>query len=176
VLPRISRFKDENTMHPFAKKGGHAARRAKARKLAAGGCAGSDKMPFSSAGIESRRSRKGPDESDMLAAGHKGAKRFARGGKIKKPAHQTNIAIVVPHHAGAPSGIMGPMDGPPAAMGGPPPMPPGTGMMPPGAGMPPGPPPGMPMRARGGRAGLPDAGAASGVGREEKASVAKRNR
>jgi hypothetical protein len=157
-------------MHPFAKKGGHAARRAKARKLAAGGCAGADKQPFSSAGIESRRNRKSPDESDMLAAGHKGAKRFARGGKTKAPKHQVNIAIVNPRHPA-------PMSAGPAPMGAPPGMPPG---MPPGApvpgmGGPPGmPPPGV-MRARGGRAGLPDAGAGSGVARIEKAEWSKRH-
>jgi hypothetical protein len=154
-------------MHPFAKKGGHAARRAKARKLAAGGCAGADKQPFSSAGIESRRNRKSPDESDMLAAGHKGAKRFARGGKTKAPKHQVNIAIVNPRHpapmAAGPSPMAGPPGMPPMPAGAPPP-----GMGGPGGMM----PPGMPMRARGGR--LPDAGAGSGVGRGEKADWVRR--
>ena len=125
-------------------------------------------------------------------SGDAAPKRFARGGKVKgHKGHQTNI-IVVPHHqaappAGAMAGPAGPPPPgaglPPSPMGGPPGGPPG---MPPGA-----PPPGMPMRARGGRTGNIDGeatkgniakwagrasknsyfrgGAATGVGREEKA-------
>ena len=132
-------------------------------------------------------------------SGDAAPKRFARGGKVKgHKGHQTNI-IVVPHHQAAPSaGPMAAPAGPPPPgaglpprppMGGPPGAPPG---MPPGG--PPGMPPGMPppgMRARGGRTGHIDGeatkgniakwskhasknsyytgGAATGVGREEKA-------
>jgi hypothetical protein len=131
--------------------------------------------------------------------GHKAAKRYARGGRTKgHKGQQTNIAIVMPHKGqGAPGGL--PM--PPGAAGlpgGAPPIPPPGG--PPG--MPPGgPPPGMPpMRARGGRTKEPRidgeategnlkgwakragsnsyfrGGAATGVGREEKAHRAKRKK
>lgn len=124
---------------------------------------------------------------------------YARGGKVKaKSGHQTNIAIVVPHRgaqepmAGAPPGGALPMPAP----GGPAPgMPPGA------AGPAPGMPPGMPMHKRGGRVGKAHGGsiegeareknikgwskrakdnsyarggAASGVGREEKAEKQKR--
>lgn len=167
-------------------------------------------------------SKTAAEHHDSKVAGHKGAKRYARGGKvhsdeaedkklIKKMMHehdagkyarggkvkpaQTNIAIVMPG-ANKPQGMpmpipAGPPPGPPP--GGPPPMPP------PGAGGGPGMPP---MRARGGkvidgessksdikswgkraksnsyaRGGrLPDAGAASGVGREEKAHMHKGKR
>jgi hypothetical protein len=136
---------------------------------------------------------------------------FAKGGKVKhggkKAGHQTNIAIVMPHHPAAATPMpAGPPGGPAGAMpGGPPPLPPGgPGGAPPGPGPgmpPPGGMPGMP-RARGGKAyiageaskaanigkwsarahansyarggGLPDAGAASGVGREEKAGVRRK--
>jgi hypothetical protein len=150
---------------------------------------------------------------DGLACGGTASpKRYARGGKVpgfakgghvkgKKGGHQTNIAIVMPHHpAGGPTPPMaGPPGGPPGGMpGGPPPLPtggppgPGPGMPPPG-GM-----PGMP-RARGGRAiggeatkeniskwsarasansyasggRLPDAGSFSGVERKEMTHIMK---
>jgi hypothetical protein len=89
-------------------------------------------------------------------SGSKGAKRYARGGKVKHgKGHQTNIAIVTPHPGagappmpgGPPGGPGGPMPPPMAGPGGPPP-PSGPPGMPPGM-----PPPGMPMRARGGRTG-----------------------
>ncbi len=141
------------------------------------------------------------------APGHKGAKRYARGGKVKGKGHQTNIAIVMPHHNGAgAAGAGGPMPGGPMPPpGGPPGMPPGAGGppgMPPGG--PPGMPPGMPMHSRGGaikKAGggyiagesknpanlkkwskrASDnsyfrGGAASGVGREEKAEHQKKHK
>ena len=121
--------------------------------------------------------------------GHKAPKRYAKGGRVKGHGkHQTNIAIVVPHHSPAtpptvtPNGA-GPTAPPPLPMGGGAPLPPpGPG----GPGMP------MPMRARGGRTGHIDGdaspgnlkkwaarasansyfrgGAATGVGREEKAA------
>jgi hypothetical protein len=120
---------------------------------------------------------------------------YARGGKVKHKGHQTNIAIVMPHHpavAPAPAGLPpGPAGGPP--MGGPGLPPGGPPGMPPG--MPPGGPPGMPMRARGGkidgeatkgnikewaaRASKNSyfrGGAATGVGREEKAEHVKRRK
>jgi hypothetical protein len=91
-------------------------------------------------------------------SGNKGAKRYARGGKVKGKGgkgHQTNIAIVTPHPgAGAPPMPGGPPGGPGGPM--PPPMAGPGGPPPPGGppGMPPGmPPPGMPMRSRGGRTG-----------------------
>lgn len=127
-------------------------------------------------------------------------KRYARGGKVKH-GHQTNIAIVVPHRgaqqpmAGAPPVMAGaPMPGGPP-MAGPPPGP--------GAGNPPGMPQGMPMHKRGGRVGKAGGGsisgeatkgniekwskrasgnsyfrggAASGVGREEKAASQKKRK
>ena len=121
---------------------------------------------------------------DDEVAGKSAPKRFARGGKVKGKG-DTNIAIVLP------GGGKG--DGMPMAGG--PPMP-GPGLPPPGGmpGMPPGgPPPGMPMRASGGRIGGTATegnlkqwgkraaansyfrgGAATGVGREEKAERAKR--
>jgi hypothetical protein len=137
---------------------------------------------------------------DDYACGGSAPKRYARGGKVKsKSGHQTNIAIVVPHKgaqqpmAGAPPGGAMPMPAP----GGPPPgMPPGAGgppgMPPPGAGG----PPGMPMHKRGGKVidGEADekdikgwskrakdnsyfrGGAATGVGREEKAEHQKRGK
>jgi hypothetical protein len=102
---------------------------------------------------------------EMACGGTASPKRYARGGKVdgfakgghvkgKKGGHQTNIAIVMPHHPAG--GMAPPPGGAPGGMppGGPPPMPP------PGAGGPPGGPPGMPPpggmpgmpRARGGRA------------------------
>lgn len=117
---------------------------------------------------------------DKKVEGKSSPKRYARGGKVK--GSTTNIAIVMP---GAKGGAEPPM---PMA-GGPPPMPG------PGPGMPPGLPPGMPMRASGGRVGGESTkeniskmaarakdnsyfrgGAATGVGREEKAARMKRKR
>jgi hypothetical protein len=118
-------------------------------------------------------------------AGKSGSKRYARGGKVKG---DTNINIVIPGGGKPPMPMPMPMGGPPPG--------PGPGLPPPGGmpGMPPGgPPPGMPMRASGGRiAGEATegnlkqwgkrasansyfrGGAATGVGREEKAERAKR--
>jgi len=98
---------------------------------------------------------------DNYCSGGSAPKRYARGGKVKggKKGHQTNIAIVVPHHpAGMTPPTAGPTGGPPPP-GGPPPLPMGAGPggppgMPPGMPPPggaPGMPPGMPMRAKGGR-------------------------
>lgn len=106
--------------------------------------------------------------------------RYARGGKVK--GGNTTVNIVIPGGGQKPP-MPPPMAGPPMP---PPPMPMG--------GPPPGPPPGMPMRASGGRikgGGMEKAmikksaarakansfmrgGAATGVGREEKAARAKR--
>jgi hypothetical protein len=122
--------------------------------------------------------------------GHKGAKKYARGGRTKHgKGQQTNIAIMMPHH-GAPGGP--PM--PPGAAG----LPGAPGPLPGGApGMPPPPPNPAMMRARGGRAVQKHidgesteanikawgkragknsyfrGGAATGVGREEKAQHIK---
>ena len=132
-------------------------------------------------------------------SGDSAPKRYARGGKVKghKGGHQTNI-IVVPHHQAAPpAGPMAGPAGPPPPGAGLPPGGPAGGPpgMPPGG--PPGMPPGMPppgMRARGGKVIDGEAtkgniakwagrasknsyfrgGAATGVGREEKASHVKR--
>jgi len=128
-------------------------------------------------------------------AGRKSPQRFARGGKVKGKG-DTNIAIILPGGGkgalpeGLPMGAAPPMPPP----GGPPmPPPPMGGGMP---GMPPGgPPPGMPMRASGGRVGgvatkanldkwskrASDnsyfrGGAATGVGREEKATHMKKRK
>ena len=122
-------------------------------------------------------------------------KRYARGGKVKHGS-QTNIAIILPGGK-APGGMPGPAGGAPPMPGPPPGGPPMAGPpgMPPG--LPPGLPPGMP-RARGGRANYIEGtdtkkndrewadraktnsyfrgGAATGVGREEKASHMKRKR
>lgn len=100
----------------------------------------------------------------------------ARGGKMDRPGRATTINVIVPGGSGG-AGAPGPGAMPirPPMGGAPPPMPPpgaipphpmspqaGMGPMPP----PPGGPPMMPPRARGGKI---DAGAASGVGRIEKA-------
>ncbi len=128
-------------------------------------------------------SKTAAEHHDAKVSGKKGPKRFARGGKVKHG--HTNIAIVLPHGAGAGAASPAPTAGPPVPMGGPAPSP----MMPP-----PGGPPGMPMRARGGKVIDGEAtasdikawgkraaknsyfrgGAASGVGREEKAAHMKR--
>lgn len=103
-------------------------------------------------------SKSAAEAHDKMACGGSTPKRYARGGKVKHgKGHQTNIAIVVPHHPGAtgtPPGA-GPTGGPPP--GGPPLLPPpgagpgGPPGMPPPGGPPGMPPPGMPMRAKGGR-------------------------
>lgn len=118
---------------------------------------------------------------DSKVEGKSVPKRFARGGKVKGAT--TNIAIVLPGGKGEKPDM--PMPIPPIA-GGPPPMP--------GPGLPPGgPPPGMPVRASGGRIGGESTkeniskmasrakansyfrgGAATGVGRQEKAEHMKR--
>jgi hypothetical protein len=144
-------------------------------------------------------SKTAAEHHDAQVSGKKAVKRYKRGGKVK--GHQTNIAIVMPHHQGAPSpGGPGPMAGPPPGLppglgggpGGPPP--PGAG-----PGGPPMPPPMMHKRggkvidgestkadikkwgkraksesyARGGAA-WQTAGAATGVGREEQARHMKK--
>lgn len=115
-----------------------------------------------------------------------GEKGYARGGKVK--GSTTNIAIVLPGGKGDAPDM--PMPMPPMA-GGPPPMPGPSG--PPG--MPPGLPPGLPMRARGGKVDGESTkadlkkwskrasdnsyfrgGAATGVGREEKAAHMRQKR
>jgi hypothetical protein len=140
-------------------------------------------------------SKSAAEHHDGFVAGKRGAKRYARGGKVKGKGHQTNIAIVVPHHGGAAPPPGGPAGMPPPPMGGPPGGAPGAPPMPPpGAGGPPGMPPGMPMRKSGGRVIDGEStkanikkwskrassnsyfrgGAASGVGREEKAEHQRR--
>lgn len=123
---------------------------------------------------------------DSKVEGKSSPKRYARGGKVK--GSTTNIAIVLPGGKGEAPDM--PMPMPPMA-GGPPPMP-GPGGPP---GMPPGLPPGMPMRASGGRVGGESTkeniakmasrakansyfrgGAATGVGREEKAAHMRQKR
>lgn len=117
---------------------------------------------------------------DRKVDGKSAPKRYARGGKVK--GSTTNIAIVLPGGKGEMPDM--PMPMPPMA-GGPPPMPgPGPGL-----------PPGMPMRASGGRVGGESTkaelskwakrakansyfrgGAATGVGREEKAAHMRQKR
>jgi hypothetical protein len=87
--------------------------------------------------------RSNTSEDDLRSEGGKTPKRYARGGKT--PKHQTNIAIVIPHHKpalgaqDAAGAMMGP---PPPPMGGPAPT-----LVPPGApGMAP-----LPMRKYGGK-------------------------
>lgn len=109
-------------------------------------------------------SKTGAEHHDAFVAGSSQPKRYARGGKVKKGHHQTNIAIVVPHSgAGAAAGGAGPIPGPGAPPpGGAPPM----MAKPPMAG-PPGAPPGMPpppMRKHGGRIGRADGGCAKAGG------------
>jgi hypothetical protein len=152
------------------------------------------KKHFDGGAFSKVTSKSAAEGHDTKVAGNRAPKRFARGGKVK--GSTTNIAIVVPNggnRGAAPSPGMPP--GGPAipAMAGPPPGPP--------PGMPPGgPPPGMPpMRASGGRINntLPTdnskaslkkwsdrasansyfrGGAATGVGREEKANRMKRGK
>jgi len=139
----------------------------------------------------SKLTSKSAASRDNEIAGNKSSQRFARGGRVKKGGGNTNIAIVLPKGGGpAPGGpAAGPL--PMAGPGGPPPMPP-----PPMGGPPPGMPPGMPMRARGGKVIDGEAtkgdikkwgnrakgnsyfrgGAATGVGREEKAEHMERRR
>jgi hypothetical protein len=174
---------EHNMTHSFARKAGHGAAQRRVGNIlkSRGGCAGSDQSPFSSAHSGSKGGKSGGGkvtrgkaaerEMDMHAEGGRSPKRFARGGKVKKPAHTTNVVVVAGHHpmGGAP-GKGGPGAGP---MAGPPGMSPPGGGPPPGMGPPmggpPGLPPGLPMpRARGGRT-LPDAGALSGEGRFQKA-------
>lgn len=86
--------------------------------------------------------------------------KFANGGNVGKKGGTTVNVIVAPSKPAMPM--------PPMPAGAPPP--PMGGMAPPPAGPPPGPMPtgGMPMRKRGGRVGKYEAGAGSGLGREEK--------
>lgn len=134
------------------------------------------KMHSKSPAFSKVTSKSAAEAHDKLACGGAAPKRFARGGKVKHgKGHQTNIAIVVPHHPATPPGA-GPTGGPPpggppplgGAPGGPPGMPPG--MAPPPGG-PPGMPPGMPMRARGG--GVKKAGGGSIDGESTKGDIAK---
>jgi hypothetical protein len=125
-------------------------------------------------------SKTGAEHHDAFVAGMSSPKRYARGGKVKgKKGHQTNIAIVMPHHP--PAAPAGPIPGPGAPPpGGAPPMmakPPMAG--PPGA--PPGMPPGMPpppMRKHGGRVKKAGGGAADDevVRRVESAAASALNR
>jgi hypothetical protein len=148
-----------------ANKAGHARAR-QIMKANGGACGGSDNMPFSSAGVQDRRTRKAAggkttygksaarQEHDALAEGGKSPKRFAKGGKVK-PSHQTNIVVVAGRHPpGAAMGAGAPQ------MAGPPGMPPGA----PPPGMMPGAPPGMmPMRKSGGRIKKADGGDTGGM-------------
>jgi|GEM_PF-5471774 len=84
------------------------------------------------------RSKSAAVAHEHKVAGKKKPGRYARGGKVK--GHQTNIAIVVPHRSPSPTPA-GPQAG--AA----PPIPPMAAAPAPMAP----PPPGMPMRARGGK-------------------------
>jgi hypothetical protein len=140
----------------------NAGRNRVAHILASGGCAKpAHKKTGGSAGMRYKHAM--PDEPDLEAEGTKRGKRFARGGGLKKPKHQTNIAIVIPHHvqAGPPPGGM-----PPGAQGAPPPGMGGPAMPPPmGTGMPVAPPGALPMRARGGMITNQHGGAATGVNR-----------
>jgi len=122
---------------------------------------------------------------DAKVEGKSAPKRYARGGKVK--GSTTNIAIVLPGGDKSEMAEKMPMGAPPMPM-----PPPGAGGPP---GMPPGMPPGLPMRARGGKvdgestkAALSKwasrakansyfrGGAATGVGREEKAAHMKAKR
>lgn len=146
----------------------------------------SQKEHFKSHAFSKVTSKTAAEHHDDVA-GAKRPKRYARGGKVKGNGPTTNI-IIASKPAG---GTTPPVIAPPAAGPGPggPPMPPGP--PPPGAG---GPPPGMPMRARGGKViegastkadikkwskrasenSYFRGGAATGVGREEKANRARR--
>lgn len=143
-------------------------------------------------------SKSAAESHDSKVAGQSSPKRYARGGKVK--GSTTNIAIVLP---GAGKGAPG--AGPAGALAAAPPMPPMGGPGGPGGpgpmAPPPGMPPGLPMRASGGRVkkasgGSIDGedteadqkawskrakdnsyfrgGAATGVGRQEKAERMKR--
>jgi len=140
-------------------------------------------------------SKSAAENHDDAIGGKSASNRYARGGKVGHKGHSTNIAIVMPHRPATPPNLpAGPTAGPP--MGAPPVGGPG---LPPGGpppGGPPGMPPGMPMHAKGGRvidgestkanigkwAGRASknsyfrGGAASGVGREEKAEHMKRRK
>ncbi len=151
---------------------------------ASGATSAASSKPFSAVTSKSAAS----DHDDI--SGGAGARRYARGGKVKgKKGHQTNIAIVVPHSSASAVPPAEPTAGP---AGGPPMAGPG---LPPGGGPPPGMPPGMPMRARGGKIAGEDTkannkawgkraaansyftgGAATGVGREEKAAHKRKGR
>lgn len=115
-------------------------------------------------------SKTAAENHDKYACGGSAPKRYARGGKVKhgKSGHQTNIAIITPHHpAGGPSTppiAAGPTGGPP--LGGPPPLPMGAGPGGPPMMPPPGGPPGMP-RARGGRIGKKGGGPIDGESTRE---------
>jgi hypothetical protein len=179
--------------HPYA-AARSGTRRAKQILKAAGGDIGADATPFSTAAQRGKPTRGKATAMEAKVPGRKGAKRFARGGKVRKPGkgHQTNIAILTAPHPGA-SGGAPPMPGGPGGPGGPMPPPPmagpgglppmgappgmgGPGMPPPGMrpGMPPGIPPGMGM-ARGGAAKM-TAGALSGPGRMQDAGLVKRRK
>lgn len=165
----------------------HQVSHRRVHKILAGEPAGA-KQHFDGGAFSKVTSKSAAESHDTKVAGHRAPKRFARGGKVKGAT--TNIAIVVPgggNRAGAAALPGAPPAGPAMA---PPPM----AGPPPGAG--PGGPP-MPMpRDRGGRANHIDGestasniakmgkraaansffrgGAATGVGREEKAAHMKR--
>jgi hypothetical protein len=97
----------------------NAGRKRVQHLLASGGCAGAH-MPHKKRGGSIRLKEAAEPDRDVMAEGGKPKRRYARGGKTR---HQTNIAIVMPHHAppmaaGAPAGPMAP---PPLAA-----MPPGA--------------------------------------------------
>lgn len=209
-------------MHPFHSYREHQASHRRVGSLLKGEPAGAKEHSHSNA-FSKVTSKTAAEHHDGKVSGHKSAKRFARGGKVKhsdeaedkklikkmmtehekkegdegyarggkvKHGHQTNIAIVVPHRPAGPAA--GPVAGPAGVA--PPPMA-GPGLPAPG-GMPGAPPPGMPMRARGGKVIDGEAtgadikkwgkrasansyfrgGAATGVGREEKAEHMRRRR
>jgi len=99
------------------------------------------KKHFSGHAFSKVTSKTAAERHDAGVAGSKGAKRFARGGKVK--GNTTNIIIAGGQAQKQPVPIPVPAGGPP--LGGPPP-----GGPPPMGGPPPGGPP-MPMRARGGK-------------------------
>lgn len=169
--------------HPYSNDREHPASHRRVNHILKGEPAGAKQHakgnPFS------KVTSKSAAEAHDKVAGNKSPKRYARGGKVKH-GHQTNIAIVVPHRPASPPGAgqpTGPAGLPPPPMAGP-----GPSM-----GAPPGLPPGMPMRASGGKVDGESTkadiskfakrakdnsyfrgGAATGVGREEKAARARR--
>jgi len=190
-------------MHSHHNHREHQVAHRRVHKILEESASGSDKH-FHGGGFSKVTSKSAAVSHASKVHGHKGAKRYAKGGGVahKGKGHTTNIAIVMPHKgAGTGAPMAGAAPDGAAPMGGPP------GMPPPGAGGPPGmPPPGMPpMHNRGGRtcnkakggevhdgestkANLSEwkarakgnsyfrGGAATGIGREEKAAHQKRKK